>query len=719
MTNPIITILPARVLKMKRSLFVLMSTVLCLSLYAGPVDRRTVVSRHNPVITGTIPDSPAQVGNGHFAFGADITGLQSFNAFNTLSDWGWHSFPLPKGMTPADYRPVVMESYGKSIPYILNNPDTPEISEWLRGNPHRVNLGRLGFILLDSDGNLVDEGGISDARQEIDLWSGLISSSFSVDDSEVKVRTSCHPFMDVIAVSVESELIKEGRLEIFLDLPYASNKSFEKMVGEYDADDNHSSEISFCDEKAATVVHVMDDLTYFISLHWHAGGQFSRCSPEDHRYILTPDGNDRFEITCSFSNDICNSDIGVGEIESASARTWEMYWMSGAAVDFSLSADPRWMELERRVVLSQYLMRLNEAGTLPPQESGLVNNGWYGRFHWEMIWWHGAHFGLWNRMDCIDEYLGTYTEFMPEAISRAESEGRSGARWPKCTGNINQEWPCEPHALLCWQQPHPIWFAEMEYRADPSRTIIEKWRDIVINTADYMADMVFWDKKGKRYVIGPPVIPVSENTGMDAFNPIFELSYFKYGLRTALMWAERLNMPHNRTKKWKDVLQKLSDLPVGDGCYKTHENMEDMWVKFNFEHPALTGVYGWLPGDGVDVEIFRKTFYKVLDEWQMDKVWGWDYPMLAMAAVRLGDYSKAIDLLCTTAHKYGFDPHGLAKTWPFPYFPANGGLLAAVAMMCGGWDGCADAFDMPEGYAPGFPHDGSWTVLCEGFNRMQ
>lgn len=105
----------------------------------------------------------------------------------------------------------------------------------------------------------------------------------------------------------------------------------------------------------------------------------------------------------------------------------------GAAVDLSGSKDPRWLELERRIVLSQYLMRANESGLFPPQESGLVNNGWFGRFHFEMIWWHGVHYGLWNRMECFDNYLNVYNDFMPKALERAKSEGRSGARWPKCT----------------------------------------------------------------------------------------------------------------------------------------------------------------------------------------------------------------------------------------------------------------------------------------------
>lgn len=46
-----------------------------------PIDRYSLVTRHNPVLT--VPDklSPLSVGNGEFAFTTDITGLQTFPEF--------------------------------------------------------------------------------------------------------------------------------------------------------------------------------------------------------------------------------------------------------------------------------------------------------------------------------------------------------------------------------------------------------------------------------------------------------------------------------------------------------------------------------------------------------------------------------------------------------------------------------------------------------------
>jgi len=45
------------------------------------------------------------------------------------------------------------------------------------------------------------------------------------------------------------------------------------------------------------------------------------------------------------------------------------------------------------------------------------------------------------------------------------------------------------------------------------------------------------------------------------------------------------------------------------------------------------------------------------------------------------------------------------------YLPGNGGLLAAVAMMCAGYDQSAAPL-------PGIPKDGSWKVRWEGLKKM-
>src|SRR6478735_3654717 len=72
-------------------------------LPAAPIDRRALVTRHNPTLTRIDPASPLMVGNGNLGFTADITGLQTFQEqysplvpLMTQAQWAWHSFPNPE-----------------------------------------------------------------------------------------------------------------------------------------------------------------------------------------------------------------------------------------------------------------------------------------------------------------------------------------------------------------------------------------------------------------------------------------------------------------------------------------------------------------------------------------------------------------------------------------------------------------------------------------------
>ena len=57
------------------------------------------------------------------------------------------------------------------------------------------------------------------------------------------------------------------------------------------------------------------------------------------------------------------------QVFAANATAWAKQWHNGAALDLSGSTAGGAAELERRVVLSQYIMMSQEAGSNPPQES--------------------------------------------------------------------------------------------------------------------------------------------------------------------------------------------------------------------------------------------------------------------------------------------------------------------------------------------------------------
>jgi hypothetical protein len=143
------------------------------------------------------------------------------------------------------------------------------------------------------------------------------------------------------------------------------------------------------------------------------------------------------------------------------------------------------------------------------------------------------------------------------------------------------------------------------------------------------------------------------------------------------------------------------------------ERMHDTFTNWNWEHPALLGALGVQPGDGVDSAIMKRTVRRVAECWKWERSWGWDFPMGAMAAARVNEPQLAIDLLLREESKYRYLPNGHNYQRPnLPaYLPGNGGLLAAVALMCAGW---TDGPTTPMKRAPGFPDDGKWNVQFEG-----
>jgi hypothetical protein len=137
--------------------FVLASLfALCLSVAVGaPIDRYALVTRHDVTLTNFDASNPLSVGNGGFCFTVDATGLQTFpGAFEkttplgTLSDWGWHTAPNPNRWIMDRFHFIEFPDLnGRLVPYAdaPHNKMTPEV-QWLRDNPHRLDLGQIGFV---------------------------------------------------------------------------------------------------------------------------------------------------------------------------------------------------------------------------------------------------------------------------------------------------------------------------------------------------------------------------------------------------------------------------------------------------------------------------------------------------------------------------------------------------------------------------------------------
>jgi len=687
------------------------------SIRSPRIDRKALVTRHNPVIRKFDALSPLSVGNGEFAFTADVTGLQTFPQdydkampLCTMAQWGWHTTPLPDGLDPKGLRLTPYDTHGRSVGYHTSSEGQPELFNWLRQNPHRLNLGLIGLRLMrgDEGGAL---GNISEINQKLDLWTGALESRFRFDGQPIFVRTAVHPTYDLLAVEINSPLVQNKDLahglSVRFGFPYGSP---EMNASDWPSRRKHTTTLT----KSGHSVRIrrrLDNDEYHVAIEWVGQAEFE--ADDDHQFLLYRKGGpERLAFVAAFSPQPIKGSLPTTAATFATAANhWRRFWSDGGAVELSDSGDVRAPELERRIVLSQYLTAIQCSGSRPPQETGLTVNSWYGKFHLEMHWWHAAHFALWNRLPLLEKSLGWYQSILPSARELAKSQGYRGVRWPKMVGPDGRDSPSPVGPLLIWQQPHPIFYAELCYLSRPSRATLARYREIVFESAEFMASYAYFENDGRRFVLGPPVIPAQENhPARETWNPTFELAYWSFGLRVAQRWRERLGMKRNA--EWERIINQLSALPVRDGVYLAHENCPQTFTERNHDHPSMLGALGMLSGAGVDRETMRRTLKRVIKEWQWDKTWGWDYPLTAMTAARLGETKIAVYALLMNTEKNRYLPNGHNYQRPnLPcYLPGNGGLLYAIAMMAGGWQGA------PSKHAPGFPDDGSWKVRAENLN---
>ena len=293
--------------------------------------------------------------------------------------------------------------------------------------------------------------------------------------------------------------------------------------------------------------------------------------------------------------------------------------------------------------------------------------------------------------------------------------------------------------------------AELVWRAEKDPAVLNRYGDVVEATADLLATWPI--ERDGRLNLGTPMIPAQENYDpLITVNPTFEVEYFRWALQTAQQWRERKGQA--RRADWDQALAKIAPPPMREGLYLPVESVPDFWETAmsdacrrhaaaaqckNRDHPSFLMAYGFIPGARIDPAAMRRTFEAVEQSWDVRQTWGWDFPMMAMTAARLGEPEKAVNWLFADLknNQWGvtgmtprvhLDEHAdelvpvsagaggvtMAVNPDGPgyrraaetYFPSNGSLLMAVGLMAAGWDGSS-------GHAPGFPKEG-WTVRVEG-----
>jgi hypothetical protein len=696
-----------------------------------PIDRQALVRRHSVVLTAPDPEHVLTVGNGDFAYSADVTGMQTFIEFHdplaaamrraaavntaTMSTWGWHEMPNPHGFVLDDAMsryetprgPVLYpDRYDMRAAMSGQVQDDYRAGTWLHENPQRIDLGRIGLALRAEPGAaaVTDPHELQNVHQELDPWTGTIESSFSFAGEQVAVTTVASPDSSTVAFRIVSDLLRDGRAQITLSFPYAHAGFFQ--TSDWNAADHHSSTLASSSTGNHVIDRVLDDTAYRVELAFTNGTISLGKAP--HTFVIAA-AEGEIELVARFAPSNAKPDGPLDDFRTVIQRaseSWQAFWTEGAAIDFSGSTDPRATELERRIVLSQYHTAVNCSGIKPPQETGLITNSWQGKSHLEMHFWHAAHFATWGRPQLLERSLGWYREILHQAQSTATRQHYPGARWPKQVGPEGRESPEPIGSLLIWQQPHILYLLELVWRAsapDHQSDLVNQFAELVEETAAFM--VAFADERDGSFHLGPPVMPAQEfYDAATTEDPTFELAYWWWGVEIAQRWRERAGV--SRHDQWTSVQEGMARPHIIDGHYSAVAGGAEMRRD---DHPSLLAALGVVPETPViDRKLMESTLLDVLGNWDWPSAWGWDFPVLAMTATRLGRPDLAIDALLRDEVKNHYNVVGhnpqMRPILPI-YLPGNGALLTAVSLM---------AQRASDGSFRGFPAVG-WSIQTEGF----
>ncbi|MDE6048007.1 MAG: hypothetical protein K2F56_05195 [Anaeroplasmataceae bacterium] len=598
--------------------------------------KKEFISKFNIVHKSFDKDNPLTVGNGDFAFTCDVTGLQTFYKeyesipLCTMSNLFWAT---QKGKGELPYQNYIKRSNHTVVKYMTDTQ--AETYHQYRDDSFKFDLFKLIFLYK---GCPLEKNQVTEIYQELLIYEGKIKSEFHYQNEKIYVETKIPQEHNNLQINVKTKL-KNLQIQLLFLKPDSSlvGSTFE-ILNSYDFSDSQIKiESPF--------------ITYKLFYKTNMLRRDSTFDVEDYSYL-------KISLDGDFQDDN------------------EM----GEYFNTAKSIDTKDEELNRRMVLSLYLMKVNALGIYPPAETGLTCNSWYGKFHLEMHLWH--HLGL-IRLGLYSYVLPSlkwYLSIYESSKKRAKEQGYQGIRFPKMTDYRGGDTPSNIGCLLIWQMPHLFVLLDEIMKQDKKAISLEEWMPTLQGLIDFMVS--FYYLKDGKYHLDSPLIPANENVSYDCDTPIFEECYTIYAFEIFKQWKEEYHFLYDTTRI-EEIIKNHVPLEVHNGCYEAYVGCTQTYTKYNYDHPIMIGMYSFFQSRIVDLDGIRNTLYKILECWDFEHTWGWDFPMLSMVANRLGERELAIRILKmnvakNTYLKNGHNPQLPRKDLPL-YLPGNGALLLALS----------------------------------------
>lgn len=570
--------------------------------------------------------NPVTIGNGDFAITLDQTGTQSLYEIykdiplSTMSNKNW--FYKDKK--------DIKTSYVDGKAYMLFNLDNDPNYQINRQYPFKYSF--MQILLYDND-KLIDINNIKDVKQELDLYKGIVTSSFNYKEKINKTISFIYQDHDEFNFKLQSD-----NLNLALKFNYPS---YTKNGYRLDILPN---------------VLVKEDR---ITLLYDDKNSLSFKLKSSSNYQIV-------ENTLIFDDNNVSFSLALDEIKEG--KLLDEFWKcdNGIIIDNE--------ELVKKMVLSKYLLHVNSTGIYPPQESGLTYNCWNSKFHLEM---HLIH-SLWNiynnHVGDLVKSFDYYLSIMPSSLKRASLNGYKGLRFPKMTGPDGEDSPSNIGPLLIWQAPHILFMLQEIYYLYNKENIIKKYEPLISGTIDFMIS--FLTLKDSKYQMLDPLLEACESIPLDRCqNPSFELEYWRYTLERQPK-IDTVLYGHQRYD-YLDITSKIITPKEDDGIYLKTYGVIDKYDLYK-DHPTEGFLMSFFKSKIVDKEKMVKTIDYILKNMDLSSYWGWDFPFLGLSLLNCGEIEKSIEVtqLNTINNQYLYNGYNTSPRDDLKaYLPGNGAFL--------------------------------------------
>lgn len=570
--------------------------------------------------------NPVTIGNGDFAITLDQTGTQSLYEIykdiplSTMSNKNWF-YKDKKDIKP---------SYVDGKAYMLFNLDNDPNYQINRQYPFKYSF--MQILLYDND-KLIDINNIKDVKQELDLYKGIVTSSFNYKEKINKTTSFIYQDHDEFNFKLQSD-----NLNLALKFNYPS---YTKNGYRLDILPN---------------VLVKEDR---ITLLYDDKNSLSFKLKSSSKYQIV-------ENTLIFDDNNVSFSLALDEIKEG--KLLDEFWKcdNGIIIDNE--------ELVKKMVLSKYLLHVNSTGIYPPQESGLTYNCWNSKFHLEM---HLIH-SLWNiynnHVGDLVKSFDYYLSIMPSSLKRASLNGYKGLRFPKMTGPDGEDSPSNIGPLLIWQAPHILFMLQEIYYLYNKENIIKKYEPLISGTIDFMIS--FLTLKDSKYQMLDPLLEACESIPLDRCqNPSFELEYWRYTLERQPK-IDTVLYGHQRYD-YLDITSKIITPKEDDGIYLKTYGVIDKYDLYK-DHPTEGFLMSFFKSKIVDKEKMVKTIDYILKNMDLSSYWGWDFPFLGLSLLNCGEIEKSIEVtqLNTINNQYLYNGYNTSPRDDLKaYLPGNGAFL--------------------------------------------